>query len=320
MAGELTRRTFVRDSVWASAGAAIALGAEAGRRIAQGAEAPSSSGPAPAKGTLPKGKIGNLEISRLLLGGNLLARYNHIRDLRYVAELVNRYNTDEKILETMALAESMGINAVTVAPSPSTTKLLKEHREKRGGKLLWIAYHVEWMQDLGRYGQHVQRMVDEGADAIYMWGEDCDRLVREGKLSTLAKAVEIIKAHNLPTGVGGHELRTIQEVEKNKVPCDFYVKTLHHLNYPSAKMDYDSIFCRHPAETIEFMKTVEKPWIGFKVMAGGAIPPQDGFKYALEGGVDFVLAGMFDFEIAPDVKIIKDLLAASPKRVRPWRA
>jgi type II secretory pathway predicted ATPase ExeA len=28
------------------------------------------------------------------------------------------------------------------------------------------------------------------------------------------------------------------------------------------------------------MKTVEKPWIAFKVMAAGAIPPSDAFKYA----------------------------------------
>ena len=51
------------------------------------------------------------------------------------------------------------------------------------------------------------------------------------------------------------------------------------------------------------MKTVNKPWIAFKTMAAGAIPPQTAFRYSFLHGADFVLAGMFDYEIADDVKI-----------------
>jgi hypothetical protein len=46
---------------------------------------------------------------------------------------------------------------------------------------------------------------------------------------------------------------------------------------------------------IDFMKTVKKPWIAFKVMAAGAIPPRKAFRHAFNGGADYVLAGMFDF-------------------------
>lgn len=320
MASEISRREFVRDSFLASAGAGLALGAAAGAPTVRAAEAPATGTPAPPKSLIPTGKIGKLEVSRLILGGNLLNRYNHVRDLRYVTSLVHRYNTDEKILETMALAESMGINTVSVFPNPPTRKLLKEYREKRGGKMKWITYWVEWIKDLAYYGRKVQEMVDDGADAIYIWGEDSDKLVEDGKIDTLAKAVEMMKAHGLPVGVGAHALRTIQAVEKARIPCDFYVKTLYHLDYPSAKMDFDSVFCRHPKETIEFMKTVDKPWIAFKVMAGGAIPPNVGFQYAVEGGADFIFAGMFDFEIAQDIKIMNEVLAANPKRERPWRS
>ena len=37
------------------------------------------------------------------------------------------------------------------------------------------------------------------------------------------------------------------------------------------------------------------------------------------GGADFVLAGMFDFEIAEDAGLAKDILASPSKRTRPWR-
>ena len=67
------------------------------------------------------------------------------------------------------------------------------------------------------------------------------------------------------------------------------------------------------------MKTVNKPWIAFKVMAAGAIPPRKAFRHAFDSGADFVLAGMFDFQVAADVQIAKEALA-NAKRTRPWRA
>jgi hypothetical protein len=49
---------------------------------------------------LPTGKIGNVKISRLILGGNLIGGSAHSRDLIYVSSLIRNYFTDEKIMET----------------------------------------------------------------------------------------------------------------------------------------------------------------------------------------------------------------------------
>ncbi|MHC4569744.1 MAG: hypothetical protein ACYTE3_28795 [Planctomycetota bacterium] len=68
------------------------------------------------------------------------------------------------------------------------------------------------------------------------------------------------------------------------------------------------------------MKTVNKPWIAFKVLAAGAIHPREGFKYAFENGADFVCAGMFDFQIRENVLIARDVLSATANRQRLWRA
>jgi hypothetical protein len=38
-----------------------------------------------------------------------------------------------------------------------------------------------------------------------------------------------------------------------------------------------------------------------------------------EGGADFILAGMFDFEVAEDARTAREILADLPKRTRPWR-
>jgi len=74
----------------------------------------------------------------------------------------------------------------------------------------------------------------------------------------------------------------------------------------------------HPDKTVEFMKTVSKPFIGFKVLAAGAIHPRVGFRYAFENGADFVCTGMFDFQIVENINLANDILADLPKRQRRW--
>jgi hypothetical protein len=233
------------------------------------------------------------------------------------------YNTTERVLETLALAEQQGINTLVCHPSGpagNTVALLKRHREKHGGKMQWIIAPLDPIEPgLAKYGEQVQKLVDDGADAVYIWGVQTDALVRQGKLDLIGQAVQLGKSLGVPCGVAAHDLRVVQECEKNQIAADFYIKTLHHHNYPGAKLNYDSLWCSNPEETVTFMQGVQKPWIAFKVLAAGAIPPADGFHYAFESGADFVLAGMYDFEIAEDVQTVNAILARVPQRVRAWR-
>jgi len=290
----------------ATAGAALGLG---GAESVMGQAAVAQSG-------LPKGKIRDMEMGRMLLGGNLLTHYTHSRDLQYVYNLTKHYNTQEKVFDTMALAEEHGVNALVIHTAPNVLGMMKQYREKRKGKMQWIICSTAPIEDAVKYRQSLQEMVDAGADAVYVWGVHTDGLI--GKVGVIAKAVEMGKALGVPCGVGAHELQVIQECEKAKVEADFYIKTLHHHNYPSAKLNHDSMWCKNPEETIAFMKTVDKPWISFKVMAAGAIPPEDALRYVFTNGADFSLAGMFDFEIAEDVQIAKRVLASVTGRTRAW--
>jgi len=328
MSTRTSRRSFVKSSVLGSAGLAVTLAQQA-----SAADAPSKSATPPTPAvldTLPTGRIGKLEISRLLLGGNLLTHYTHSRDLRYVYNLAKRYNTREKIFETMAVAEAHGVNALVIHTADGILDLLKEYRAKRGGKMKYIVCPTAPIEiGLSEYSAQVARMVDDGIDAIYLWGVRSDALVTEGKMDLLAQAVEIPRAKGVPSGVGAHRLAVVQACEQSQVNAGFYIKTFHHHNYPTGPNpaqvhdDYNEFpgyWCGKPAETIELMKKVGKPWSAFKVVAAGAIPPERDFRYAIEGGADFVLAGMFDFEIAEDVKIMKSILSSNPKRDRAWTA
>jgi len=317
MPHQTNRRTFLKGSLAACAVGALA--ACTGVAVNDATKPPAIINPPAPKDGLPMGAIKGLRVSRMLLGGNLLTHFCHSRDLQYVYNLTAHYNTEAKILETLAIAEANGINTVSMHNPPVPMSILRKYR-KQGGKIQWIICPTaDIAPGMEAYSREVKELINDGCDAIYLWGVRADELIAPDKIEYMAKAVEIAKNHGVPSGVGCHDLRVVIECEKNKIPCDFYIKTFHHHNYPSAKLNHDSMWCSNPEETAQVMKSVEKPWIAFKTMAAGAIPPPDAFRYSFDNGADHILVGMFDYEIAEDVQIAKDVLA-NCNRTRPWRS
>jgi hypothetical protein len=318
MNAPLNRRAFVKAAVLASTSAPLGLAA---------AEQPAVAPPAPFMGpmpaqveSLPTGRIAGVEFSRVILGGNLISGYAHSRDLPYVALLSKRYNSEAKVLETLELAETHGINAMNSWVMDGNKEL--QMHWKRGGKMKWFS-QVR-LDGEGGFTQ-VKKAIDSGAVAVHITGDNADMLVKQGQLDTIAKMVDLIKSQKVIAGVAGHGLDSIRACVKAKLDVDFYQKTLHTHDYHSAPRPgdtgdlgrYDNSWCKDPEEVVEFMSTVKKPFIAFKVMAAGAIPPRRAFQYAFDNGADFILAGMFDWQIVEDVKIAKEVLA-NVKRTRPW--
>ena len=78
------------------------------------------------------------------------------------------------------------------------------------------------------------------------------------------------------------------------------------------------MWCLFPEETVEFVQRVKKPVVGFKVLAGGAIHPKDGFQWAFDNGADFIEVGMFDFQIVDNVNQAIVSYDKARNRTRQW--
>lgn len=339
MTKQTDRRAFLKKSVIGVSGVAAVGSLEeqlVSAAMQQGTKVTAQQRQEAGEGEMPSGQIGNVKISRLIMGSNLIGGYAHSRDLLYVSQLFNNYNTDEKILDTFELGEQLGVN--TLMTSPPSLKYVEMYNQKRGGHLQAIVY-IPVHSDREKANQEVQNAIDQGAVCISTHGGVTDKLVRAGNLEPLATTIELIKKQGLPAGVGGHSLETTKAAEKHGLGADFYHKTFHHDRYWSATPEqsreewcwykgqsidhdkyHDNMFCLNAEETIEFMATVQKPWIAFKVLAAGAIRPQQGFSFALRHGADFICCGMFDFQVCEDVKLVKELVNRNEKRPRPWMA
>jgi len=287
------------------------------------------------KGQVPKGKIKHVEMSRIIPGGNLVAGFAHARDLIYVSNMIKSYFSDEKVIETLWLYEACGINTTIMRTDEQTIRILDKYW-RRGGKIQWLAQTYPVENDF----TNIKMAIDNGAIGAFVMGGIADKVVYEKKYEYLRNPIEFIRSQGLIAGTAGHAIQVPLACMENGIETDFFMKTFHHDQYWSAHpqenrnefmhdLDYssidrsqyhDNLWCASASEVTDFFKESSVPWIAYKVLAAGAIEPEEGFKYAFEHGADFICVGMFDFQVIPNANLVFNLLNADMKRDRQWFA
>jgi len=294
----------------------------------------SDSNLADLEGELPTGKIGEHTVSRLILGGNLIGGWAHARDLLYVSSLFKAYNTEQKVFETLMLAEKAGVNTINV--TVGMLGLIQKYKKLYGGKIQTICQLYPEREDPELV---VRQAIDGGADIMQLQGGAVDECVRDNRIDVIKATMDFAQQQGYTTGLAAHDINALAAAEAYGLRPDFLMKTMHHDNYWSAhprenrepfqvvNYDYaqdhdgyhDNIFCLFPEQTNDYIQQAAIPVVGFKVLAGGAIEPADGFQYAFDNGADFICVGMFDYQIVDDVNIaIRAIEKAERKRA--WKA
>jgi uncharacterized membrane protein YphA (DoxX/SURF4 family) len=283
-------------------------------------------------GKVPSGKIKDVVLSRLMAGGNLISGFAHSRDLIYVSTWLKTYFTDEKVIETLWLCEACGIDTVVLRTDENTIRILDKYW-KRGGKIKWLAQTYPKGADIS----NVKTAIDNGAIGAFVMGNIADQIVYENKIEDLAKPIEFIQSRGLIAGTAAHSIKVPMACAENGIKADFFMKTFHHNNYWSAtpvepgntelpkqgqdhNMSHDNIWCMSDKDTADFFKNNATPWIAYKVLAAGAIKPEDGIRHAFASGADFACVGMFDFQVIENANTTFKILNSDLKRERKWYA
>lgn len=283
-------------------------------------------------GKVPMGRIKHVDISRIIPGGNLVSGFAHSRDLVYVSPLLKNYFTDEKVIETLWLYEACGINTTIMRTDENSIRILKEYW-KRGGKIQWLAQTYPKGNDLS----NIQMAIDTGAVGAFVMGNIADKYVYENNLEDLFNPIEFIRSNGLIAGTAAHSIKVPKACVDNGVEPDFFMKTFHHDNYWSAHPkenrnefiinggssndhdhQHDNIWYVDAEDTKSFFESCKIPWIAYKILAAGAIKPQDGLKFTFENGADFACLGMFDFQVIENANIAQGVINSSLNRKRAW--
>ena len=272
-------------------------------------------------------KIGKVKLSRLILGGNMIGGWAHCRDMRFYDKLVKAYFTDERVFRNFRIAEACGVN--TILTNPALMRVINRYWREEGGKIKFIS-------DCGNpkgvlKGAEVS--VENGASMVYFHGGIADRtaLVKK-EWKPFREYLDGARKLGVPVGIGCHSLNTVKFCVEHDCLPDFWMKTVHRIDYPTAHLDEDRkkaptglgscdnrFVDTDRQEVFDYMATRPEPWIAFKVLGAGIEHPKDAFPVAYAGGADFICCGMYDYQVVEDVNIANGFFANGlPERSRPW--
>jgi hypothetical protein len=227
---------------------------------------------------VPTIKLGNVNVSRFIIGGNPFSGFSHqTQDLN---EAMRHWYTTARIKEELRRAESLGINTVLARADHHIIRVLMEYWDE-GGKLQWIA---QTCPEVGTSLRGVQNAISGGATAAYVHGGRMDYLLANDQLDEAAEAVAAIQEAGLPAGVAAHNPAVIEWAEEN-IDCDFYMccyywptdRSRSAEQQAGQKEVYDDA---DRDRMVELIAGLGRPAIHYKILAAGRKEPKEAFAFA----------------------------------------
>ena len=257
-------------------------------------------------------KIGKLDVSRMIIGGNPFSGFSHQNPDRDRAML--DYYTVARIKETLHQAEQLGINTCLGRADRHMARTMREYWNE-GGTIRWVAQTASELISLAR---SIDEAIKGGAHAICIHGGKMDNLLAQQQLDQVAPAIEMIHKAGLPAGIAGHVPQVHEWAEAN-VDADFYLCSYYNPTSRAANAEHKAgMQERFDDEDRERMvKTIarlSKPAIHYKVLAAGRKTPQEAFAFVAQHlrPQDAVCVGFFTQDnpnmIAEDLALLQESL------------
>ena len=246
-------------------------------------------------------KLGDHQISRLICAGNPFGGYAHGGGLAYLGRLFREYFTDEKIAETLQLCTANGINTTLIEIEDNILRSLDLYERRMGHRIQWICQIPPDRKRLGlikHVKQQIQIAVDNKAICAFLQGGATENVFAQNETEQLRELIALMKEKGIVAGLCSHHGDIIEKAEELGLGAEFYMMTLNKVGY----------CCDDPEAAKRAMKSINKPFINFKVLGAGRDKPESGFTNAFEAGATFIAVGMFDFQVKENAELVNKIL------------
>lgn len=268
--------------------------------------------------TLPAIQVGDLSVTRLIVGGNPFSGNSHV-SAEMDRAFVDYYSAGN-IKKALFECERNGLNTVQARGDRHIRRVLREYWNE-GGTMQWIAQTASEYRDL--FG-HVRQIAKEAA-AIYVHGTFTDRHWEEKTMGEVRDLLNAIRDAGVPAGIGTHFHEVVEYVEHEGWEPDFYMTCFYRLGErrespvvtgTQVKEEYDPADRERMCETI---RATPRPCLAFKILAASrnCKTPEDvrsAFEFAFENikPTDAVVVGVFQRDVNQvkmNAGIVRELLA-----------
>jgi hypothetical protein len=221
--------------------------------------------------------IGDLRLSRLLLGSNPFSGFSH-QGVERDERMVHHY-TVARIKEAFFEAERLGITGFVARTDFHVMRMLLEYRDD-GGKLAWLA---QTCPEVGSSEACARRAARGGAVACHIHGGVMDHLVANGRGAEAQDAIGFIRSLGMKAGIAGHT-PAVFEFAEQQLDVDYYMCCYYN---PTPRTD-DPEHVHGAVEEYreedrramtDLIQTLSRPVIHYKILAAGRNDPEAAFAY-----------------------------------------
>jgi len=218
---------------------------------------------------LPTIKLGEFDVSRLIIGGNPFSGNSHVSPA--MDEEMEDYFTTENIKKTLFRCQECGINTMQLRADKHIFRIIREFRLE-GGNLHWIA---QTASEMASYEGNIKQILKYNPIAIYHHGTVTDDLFKKGKIEELKVRLQIIRETGRLVGLGTHMPEVIEYAEEHNWDVDFYMASVHNLSKidrvssaVTGKSNVEEPFDDEDREIMyKTIRSTAKPCLAFKILA-----------------------------------------------------
>jgi hypothetical protein len=308
-----TRRHFLQRTAGLAAGAAVfgEISAQSGETTVAKAK------------FLPAIKLGEHEVSRLIIGGNPIYGYSHFN--RILSQYQTLWHTPERVIELLHQAENNGINTWQNSYAERTLSDLEKYRSA-GGKMHWLCLgKPDWDQN----PQAIEDAAKHKPIGIAPHGALGERLHRQNKLSVLTDLLKRIRDTGVLVGLSAHDPALVGLSEEKGWDVDYYMCCLYYLTRPreefaqllGGELPVGEIYLAgDPPRMFKMIQAARKPCLAYKVLAAGRkVENPAQIRQCFETAFanvkpsDAVIVGMYQQlsdQVAENAGIVREICAA----------
>ncbi len=281
------RRDFLKQ---ACSGAALVAAA----KFPESAQAAAAS-------ALPTIKLGPHTLTRLIAGGNPIGGWGH--SVPNMSRHMLDYFTVERTIEFLEKCAREGINTWQFDHDEKPNVALRAVRQ-RGTKLNFICLHAEREKDAP-----IRTVIaDMNPIAFVHHGGVTDSLFLQGKSQKVRDYVKKVKDQGLLAGVSSHCPDNIKRIADEGWENDLFMTCFYYVTRPREEQQKllgkvvvgEPFFESDPDDMTKVVRQVNKPCLGFKILAAGRKCDDQGsveraFRYAFDRikPTDAVIVGMY---------------------------
>lgn len=258
-------------------------------------------------------KLGELAVSRFILGSNPFTGFSHQNKERD-AQMRSWY-TRTRILDVLTDAQHFGVNTLIARADENMAACVKAHRDG-GGTLQWLA---QTCPEVGDHETCIQRSIEGGAVGVHIHGGVMDMLLAQGRLDEIPPVIDRIRAAGLVAGIAGHDPGVFTWAESVGLPVDYYMCSYYNPiprtdkgeHLPGAEEKFRAADRDGMASVIS---SLPRPVVHYKVLAAGRNDPAEAFAFVrqtMRSG-DMVCVGIFSGDGASLLQEDIELLGGTP--------